>query len=70
MKLAHGDIMGAFAMNPLSTSLAFAAVIWVLTLLFRKEGKERKPVKTSYWVGGTILVLGANWIYLLLYLPR
>ena len=78
MALAHGHLLQALAFNPLIALAAMGAFIWLALVLFRLRFPKattatRKPLPSlsiPWIVTGTVLLLIANWIYLILYLPR
>ncbi len=69
--LSHGDVVSAFAMNPLTTAALLAAVIYLLysvtaltfnlpRVAFALTEKEKDLVRAS-----AVLLLLLNWVYLL-----
>jgi hypothetical protein len=64
--LAGGDVLGALAMNPLTTVLALAAVVYVVRAVLVALGVVRPlTIPRAVWYAGGALV-AINWAYLLM----
>ena len=74
MALAHGDIIGAIAFNPLVVLGLLTLLVW-LGVSIRRAGKpspiEKPARKKRRWVTvAIVLAVLANWAYLIAFLPE
>jgi Protein of unknown function (DUF2752) len=68
-RLAHGDVAGAWVMNPLSTVVALGLVPWALADLALVSRRQALGIVLSAPARRVVLALGAaalliNWAYL------
>lgn len=72
--LARGELKAAFAFNPLASFSVFFVAGWLVvnTLRSRRTLPPRTPRQQKrrniIWVSSVVILLLANWIYLVLYL--
>ena len=72
--LSRGQIVKALHFNPLATTAVFGVAAWLLIILFQKRephpplSPTRRRRRNRCWGTVAVLILIANWIYLILYL--
>jgi hypothetical protein len=73
--LARGDIATAFFFNPLVALAVLGVFVWLVAALIRSRlpashrSLERKPIPMPWIIAGVVLLVAANWTYLILFLP-
>lgn len=73
--LSRGQIVAAFRFNPAATAAVFAAAIWMVMILIRKDKPDQQALspdqrrkRTRFFIIAGVLIFVANWIYLIYYL--
>lgn len=76
--LSHGDFASAFFFNPLVASAVIGVFVWLFAALIRHRRRhvppghpspEKRPIPLPWIITGVVLIVAANWTYLILYLP-
>lgn len=72
--LSRGDFPTALAFNPLAAAAVLAAFAWFAATWIRHRlglpARRGPRVPLPWMVGGVILLLASNWVYLIFHLPR